>query len=606
MLSYGVKMLGTSLGTELMGLGVLFICAIIGGIIASRFRQPAVFGLLLVGALIGPSALNLIPDEKMVHTMAEFGAILMLFIIGLEFDISKLIKMGARTLLLGLLKFAILLFMGFEIAQILGFNTQVAMFIGVILSFGGTVVIMKVLEQKSMVHRKEVPLLIGILIIEDILAVFAITFFSGVQVHSLSLIQTFEKIGLAILILIATYLFLMKFLRKAVLLIQKNNNDDAVYTYLSLGVGALLSYFAYFIGLTPTAGAFLAGNIISSLPKSKLFEKAIHPFLLTFTSLFFFSVGTNVNFAAIIGNFNVIIVLFLATIASAFASIAFGSYLFTNFSGRQAVFSALAMIPVGEFSLLIANEASAVGLGIDFISITAGIILLSTISMSLLIGRGESIYNLTANLIPSRVKEDMQLTSKYFNNLSWSMIKDKIDTRRMNLEWKAIVNNLFIIFFIISAAFFTWRYFKGFVMQFIQNVAITYTLAVLLAISVFYILSRIIKNLSRLLKDFYRFFVKISPGEVEFDRKIFRNIVLLCIFFIILVITPNFFVFFSLNPVYNFIVIAIFAGTLIYVYNASKLIREIVHKHSSTFNKFSKKYKSAMKNKIEMRNKKDE
>jgi len=453
MLSYGVKMLGTSLGTELMGLGVLFICAIIGGIIASRFRQPAVFGLLLVGALIGPSALNLIHNEKMVHTMAEFGAILMLFIIGLEFDISKLIKMGARTLLLGLLKFAILLFMGFEIAQILGFNTQVAMFIGVILSFGGTVVIMKVLEQKSMVHRKEVPLLIGILIIEDILAVFAITFFSGVQVHSLSLIQTFEKIGLAILILIATYLFLMKFLRKAVLLIQKNNNDDAVYTYLSLGVGALLSYFAYSIGLTPTAGAFLAGSLIASLPSAKEYGKAIHPYGLIFTSIFFISMGTMVSFEAVKANALVIFALLLTVIVGNFIAIGFLTYILASFRHEQPFFASIAMVSLGEFSLLIANEGQKLSLGVDLVSITAAVIFISALVMSMGLNLSSKLYDSTKNIFPTSMKIKLDKLSEYFRRFFDQLEIENHSTKKLSYQSK----RLFILMIAEVAIFFVLR-----------------------------------------------------------------------------------------------------------------------------------------------------
>src|SRR3989338_4457564 len=159
------------MATELISLGILFFCAIIGGLIASRFRQPAVFGLLLVGAIIGPSSLNLVQDSKMIGMMADFGAILMLFIIGLEFDISKLMKIGARSILIGLLKFAIVLFFGYETTLLLGFSVKVALFVGVILSFSSTIVVVKVLEQKEMFSRKEVPLLIAVLIIEDIIAV---------------------------------------------------------------------------------------------------------------------------------------------------------------------------------------------------------------------------------------------------------------------------------------------------------------------------------------------------------------------------------------------------------------------------------------------------
>ena len=129
------------MATELISLGILFLCAIVGGIIATRFKQPAVFGLLLVGAIIGPNSLNLVQDMGMIRMMADFGAILILFIIGLEFDVSKLVKLGARSILIGLLKVAIVLFFGYEATLLIGFSSDVAFFVGVILSFSSTVVV---------------------------------------------------------------------------------------------------------------------------------------------------------------------------------------------------------------------------------------------------------------------------------------------------------------------------------------------------------------------------------------------------------------------------------------------------------------------------------
>ena len=182
------------MATELISLGILFLCAIVGGIIANRLKQPAVFGLLLVGAIIGPSSLNLVKDANMIKIMADFGAILMLFIIGLEFDVSKLVKLGARSILIGLLKVAIILFFGYEMTLLLGFSSKIALFAGVILSFSSTVVVVKILEQKEMFRRKEVPLLIAVLIIDDVIAVFALTFFSGIKDATTSLMSTFEHI----------------------------------------------------------------------------------------------------------------------------------------------------------------------------------------------------------------------------------------------------------------------------------------------------------------------------------------------------------------------------------------------------------------------------
>jgi len=350
------------------------LCAIIGGIIATRFRQPAVFGLLLVGAIIGPNLLNLVRDQSMINMMADFGAILILFIIGLEFDISKLMKLGARSILIGLLKVAIVLFFGYETTLLLGFSTKVALFIGVILSFSSTVVVVKVLEQKEMFHRKEVPLLIAILIIEDIIAVLALTFFSGIKNASSSLLSTFEHIIFSIAILIFAYYIMMKFLKYGVNIILNNNSDESVLAFLSLGIGALFSYFAFYLGLTPSAGAFLAGSLIASLPNAKEYGKAIHPYALIFTSIFFISMGTLVDFNAVNANIALIVALLFTILISRFIAIGFLTFLLANFRNEQPFFSSIAMISVGEFSLLVAKESQKFGVGIDLVTITAAII----------------------------------------------------------------------------------------------------------------------------------------------------------------------------------------------------------------------------------------
>src|SRR3989338_3915925 len=220
------------MATELISLGILFLCAIIGGIIAAKFKQPAVFGLLLIGAVIGPSSLNLVQDMNMIKMMADFGAILILFIIGLEFDVSKLMKLGARSILIGILKFAIVLFFGYETTLLLGFSSKIALFVGVILSFSSTVVVIKVLQQKDMFSRREVPLLVAILIIEDILAVFALTFFSGIKDSSASFLSVIEHILFSIAILVFAYFIIIKILKYGVSIILRIIIDESVFIFL--------------------------------------------------------------------------------------------------------------------------------------------------------------------------------------------------------------------------------------------------------------------------------------------------------------------------------------------------------------------------------------
>jgi len=435
------------MATELISLGVIFLCAIVGGIIAARFKQPAVFGLLLVGALIGPSSLNLVRDANMIRWGAEIGAILMLFVIGLEFDVSKLMKVGARSVLIGLLKFAIVLFFGYETALLLGFSTKVALFAGVILSFSSTVVVVKVLEQKEMFSRKEVPLLIAILIIEDILAVFVLTFFSGVKDSSTGFISIFEHVIFSVAILIFAYMIIMKMLRYVVNAIMKNNSDESVLAFLSLSIGTLFSYFAYYLGLTPSAGAFLAGSLIASLPNAKEYGRAIHPFAMIFTAIFFISMGTLVDFKSVQSNALLITTLIIALIISMFIAVGLLTYLVANFKDEQPFFASLAMIPIGEFSLLIAKESQKFDVGVDLVTITASIIFITAIIMSFGINYSEKLHSALSQKVPLRARLKFERLSGYMRKFFDQIEIENFFTKKLKSESKIVFMLMVLVMF---------------------------------------------------------------------------------------------------------------------------------------------------------------
>ena len=440
------------MATELISLGILFLCAIIGGIIATKFKQPAVFGLLLVGAIIGPNFLNLVQDINIITMMADFGAILLLFIIGLEFDVSKLMKLGARSILIGLLKFAIVLFLGYEITLLLGFSPKVALFVGVILSFSSTVVVIKVLEQKDMFSRKEVPLLVAVLIIEDILAVLALTFFSGIKDSSIGLISTFEHILFSIAILLIAYFIMIKILKYGINIILKNNSDESVLVFLSLGIGALFSWFAFYLGITPSAGAFLAGSLIASLPNAKEYGRAIHPYALIFTSIFFISMGTLVDFKVIQLNIALIVALIITVLISRFIAIGLLTFLLANFKNEQPFFSSIAMISVGEFSLLVAKESKKFGIDIDLVTITSAIIFISAILMSIGINYSGNLHNALNSRLPLRTKLKLERLSNYMRNFFDQMEIENFFTKKLKHESKlALTLTLLtmLIFFVL-------------------------------------------------------------------------------------------------------------------------------------------------------------
>ncbi len=527
---------------ELISLGILFSCAIIGGIIAARFKQPAVFGLLLVGAIIGPNLLNIVHDMNMIKMMAEIGAILLLFVIGLEFDLSKMMKLGARYILVGVLKFPIVVFFGYEITMLLGLSSKVALFIGVILAFSSTVVIVKVLEQKEMFHRKEVPLLVVALIIEDLLAVLTITFFSGIKSSNVGLVSIFEHLLFSVTILIAAYLVMLKVLKHGVNIILKNTKDDNIFTFLSLSIGALFSWFALFLGLAPSAGAFLAGSLIASLPNSKEYGRAIQPYAMIFTSVFFISMGTLVDFKAINSNLFLIEVLLAAVILSRLFVVGFLTYLFANFKNEQPLFSSIAMMSIGEFSLLVAKESEKFGLGIDLVTITAVIIFITAITMSIGINYSESLHSAFSNKAPIKLRLKLEKAAEYIRKFFDQLEIEHFITKKLRHDSK--MASVFAAAALFS--FFLLRRISFLILSEYPNKYLLYVFYAFSALALFYLLRLVYKRLRTVHNTLSIILTHVdSSRSIKKCTKVLNSFLLASLLFFLAMLFP--FTIFALN-----------------------------------------------------------
>ncbi|MFH1442859.1 MAG: cation:proton antiporter [Candidatus Micrarchaeota archaeon] len=391
------------------GLGFLILFATIGGALAIRFKQPAVLGLLVMGAIVGPHYLALVPDSEMLTAFADIGAVLLLFTIGIEFNVNKLSKLGTRVFLIALFKLGIVFLLSYELGSIFGIFSELGslgpLYLGAILSITSTAIVVRILEQKEMINRKEVPILVAMLIVEDLFAIFALTVFSGTNAgHSPTSINLLLSIITALAILSAVYLVMLRLLRIVFdWLVKYQAGETMVLTALSLGVG--MSYLAQAepLNLTPSIGAFLAGSLVASLPKGEELERAISPFALVFSSLFFISVGMVVDLKSIGQYWQLIAVISIANIIFKFAGTSVSAYLF-GFSSKSAVFSGLAMLSVGEFSLLIAREGSKVAGSFDLLGITSAVVLISSITTSVTIGKYEWFHGVTSNLMPNALK----------------------------------------------------------------------------------------------------------------------------------------------------------------------------------------------------------
>src|SRR3989344_9410576 len=325
-----------SLASEVL---LILLFSIIGGIIAVKFRQPSVLGILIAGAIVGPNAFGFISDTGLMDIAIEIGAILLLFLVGLEFSTQKLLNMGLRALVISVIKMGTVFFLAYSASLLLGLDALSALFMGVILSITSTAIFLKILQQNDLSRRREVSLLIAVLIIEDIFAVFALTFFSGLASKGqITIIIIMIRLIVSLSLLVFVYLLIRKVSQPLADYFSKYSTEETI-TFKAIAICGFMAYLAHLLWLSTAVGAFLAGNIVSSLRNAEAFEKAIHPFILTFSTLFFFSIGTLVDFAAIAGYIWVILVLFAVNLVAKFFSVGISTYVFSDEYGKGAVFS---------------------------------------------------------------------------------------------------------------------------------------------------------------------------------------------------------------------------------------------------------------------------
>ena len=439
-----------SIETGLFTLGIMLLFAIIGAVISFKTKQPLVVALLLVGAIIGPHSLNIIKDTGLIDNIIEIGAIILLFIVGLEFDLTKLAKLGTKAILITSLKVGITLFFAF-LVLIMVVPAKVAVILAITISFSSTVVIVKVLEQKKLLEKKEVPLLIGMLIVEDILAVGMLTFFNAISSTGGNIFDSLGKLFFSIIILVVVYVVVWLILGPVMSWIKKNTSEDMILLSIGIVLCIIFSYVAYLLKLSPSFGAFLAGSLIASLPEAKSFERKMDSFTVAISALFFISMGTMVNINTFSNYIGIILILIITVVVSRLISVGLVTYLFANFNSDQVMFSTFAMFSVGEFSLLLAQEGMKFNLGIDIVTITASTIFITALVMSLTLNHSSKLYKPIDENTPKEWKRKVHKLSHFVKSIFEEIdLENKYSTKLKTEVFRIILSFIGVIILAIA------------------------------------------------------------------------------------------------------------------------------------------------------------
>ena len=386
--------------TFVTDLAIIMILAAIVTLAFFKIRQPLIIGYLFAGMLIGPlsplwtsilpengssgpaAGIGILSDISALNLFADIGVILLLFVIGIEFPFAKIRSIGRVAVGAGTLGLFVTLGVVFLAASALGLNFMDSLFIAAALSISSTAIIIKILQDSGKIKKESSILVLGILIVEDVIAVILIA-----SLESVGLVGAVSIETVVLVVLVASGLFIGTFtIGRRVIppLIDKvasaQNREILLLSVLGVCFGYAL--LANVVGLSVAIGAFLAGVLVAESKSSEVAKILSSPIKDMFVAIFFVSVGALMDVTQLENYIFIAIALIAVTIAMKFGGNLLGNMAFRMEKGKSLRSAFALSAPRGEFSIVIVKVGVDMGVVSAFLFPLMGLITIITAFIS--------------------------------------------------------------------------------------------------------------------------------------------------------------------------------------------------------------------------------
>jgi len=386
--------------TFVTDLAIIMILAAIVTLAFFKIRQPLIIGYLFAGMLIGPlsplwtsilpqngssgpaAGIGILSDISALNLFADIGVILLLFVIGIEFPFAKIRSIGRVAVGAGTLGLFATLGVVFLAASALGLNFMDSLFIAAALSISSTAIIIKILQDSGKIKKESSILVLGILIVEDVIAVILIA-----SLESVALVGTVSIESVVLVAVVAGGLIVGTFTvgrRVIPPLIDKvasaQNREILLLSVLGVCFGYAL--LANVVGLSVAIGAFLAGVLVAESKSSEVSKILSSPIKDMFVAIFFVSVGALMDVTQLEDYIFIAIALIAVTIAMKFGGNLLGTTAFRMGKGKSLRSAFALSAPRGEFSIVIVKVGVDMGVVSAFLFPLIGLITIITAFIS--------------------------------------------------------------------------------------------------------------------------------------------------------------------------------------------------------------------------------
>lgn len=412
--------------TFLQDIAIVMAVSAVVTIICHQFRLPIVLGYIIAGIIIGPHTppYSLITDQSSIYTLSELGVIFLLFAIGLEFSMTKLLKVGMVSFFAATLEIVLMLIIGYTLGRAFGWTLIDSLFLGAILSISSTTIIAKILMDNKKLQERFAQIILGILVIEDVLAIVIIAVLSGivftgeVSFHS-AFIDLLKVLGFIVGILFVGFLIVPRILSY---IHSFKSSEMMVITVLGLCFGA--SLMAAKMEFSVALGAFLIGAVIAETKQSKFILRHFESIRDMFTAVFFVSVGMLLDPKVVVDFAVPILIITFITIIGKIVSCTLATFL-TGDKPETAFKVGLGLAQIGEFSFIIANLGENTKVTSSFIfPIAVAVSSLTTLSTPFLMKYSDVIIDKTRRKLPHPIRTSAGLYSAWLKRIQTRNVEE--------------------------------------------------------------------------------------------------------------------------------------------------------------------------------------
>ena len=428
-------------------LALILVVAGFVTLLFKKLKQPLVLGYIVAGFLVSPHMpyTMSVVDQGDIQTWADIGVIFLLFSLGLDFSIKKILKMGASPIIAACTIIFSMMLLGVIVGHSFGWKEMDCIFLGGMVAMSSTTIIYKAFSDMGLTQQGFASTVMSVLILEDILAIVMMvmlsTVASGNSPDGVQLLGSIMKIGFFLVLWFVVGLFAIPLFLRSV---RKILNSETLLI-VSLGFCCLMAVISTQVGFSAAFGAFVMGSILAETVEADKIIRLVDPVKNLFGAIFFVSVGMLVK-PQVIVEYAIPILLLVITILVGQALFGTLGYLLGGQTLKNAMRCGFSMAQVGEFAFIIATLGKSLGVISEFLyPVVVAVSVITTFLTPYMIRAAEPCYNVLVKHLPKRWVR--RLTHIQTNNAG--------ESASTNNLWKVLMKKMILntlIYGILSAA----------------------------------------------------------------------------------------------------------------------------------------------------------